>query len=164
MKQKLYGNAKWLTTTFCISLAVVTVLMLVLRLSVFRDMASVPETEVETITDDYLTYTINRQVYFAKSTSKGNLMIQNLSQNDYYMSVDIIDPDTEISYIYTGFIEPGAGRDTVTLNSELEDGVYSFVAVVSAYDMDSRELLLTDKLDITLHIGQAPQTNGASRK
>lgn len=158
MKQSLYANTRRMTRTFCIVLAALTLLILVLRLTVFRDMTAAPETDMETTSSDLLTYSINRQIYFSSPDAKGNILLENPATNNCYMSVDIIRPEDKKSLLYTGLLAPGKTIGSMALSegSDLSVGVYECMAVVTAYDLDKREPLGKEEREVTLLVGVKP--------
>ena len=178
MKRKLYSNIKRMTTTFAVCILCVTVSLLVLRLTVFSNMATSrpertptapisesppnspsPEQPEDPTGDDggeQFPYQINRKIYFARPDSYGNVLIRNPETNDYYMSVDILLADSRDSVLFTGFIKPGETRDSAKLNRELPVGIYECVAEISAYDPETLDILGSLTQEVSLYIGKKP--------
>ena len=179
MKRKLYSNIKRMTTTFAVCILCVTVSLLVLRLTVFSNMAasrpertpassisepapdspSPEQPEGNTGDDDdgeQFPYQINRKIYFARPDSYGNVLILNPETNDYYMSVDILLADSRDSVLFTGFIKPGETLDSAKLNRELPVGIYECVAEISAYDPETLDNLGSLTQEVSLYIGKKP--------
>jgi len=164
MKKKLFSNTKWLTTGFAITITVLTVALLVLRLTFLRDMASAQISKVETIEGNYLNYTYNQEIYFPSLTDEGNVLIQSAKENTSYMTVIITYEGLEEPLLDTGFIRPGESRAKLPLDRakklKLADGVYPCVATIKAYDMKTQDLLGSEEQDVTLFIGIKPSEAG----
>lgn len=164
MKRKLFSNTKWLTTTFAIAITVITVVLLVLRLTFLKDMASALISKVETIEGNYLNYTYNQEIYFPSLTGEGNVLIQSSKENTSYMTVVITYEGLEKPLLDTGYIRPGESRAKLPLDNgktlKLADGVYACVATIKAYDMETQDLLGSEEQDVTLFIGVKPGEAG----
>lgn len=157
MKRKLYPNIKRMTSLFCVAILCVTVTSVVLRLTVFSEVAattSTKEEELYTPEETLFPYTISRKVQFDTPQSKGSFRIENPETNEFYMTVSIILPQTDENLFYTGFIRPGEGREAAALHIPLPNGVYDCVAEITTFDPDTLEPRGADRQDITLYIGE----------
>lgn len=158
MKRKLYSNMKRMTSFFSVAIVCVTLTTLLLRLTVFSDLAAMAAPEAAPTYSEEQTglfdYTISSKVTFEAPGAKGDLLILNPDANECYMTVAIIKPDTGENLFYTGFIKPGQGREGATLHIQLPEGVYQCVAQVTAFDSETLESIGSEERDITLYIGQ----------
>lgn len=161
MKRKLYPNIKRITSLFCIAIVCITLTSLLLRLTVFNDLAvtalaapdETPITFVEEETELF-PYTISNKVNLDTPQSQGSFQIHNPESNEFYMTVTIIKPDTGENLLYTGFIKPGQSREKASLHIELPEGIYQCVAQIVAFDPETLEPAGSEERDITLYIGQ----------
>ncbi len=159
MKRKLYSNIRRMTSFFSVAIVFVTLTSLTLRLTVFSDMA-VAAGEPEPVTavvdnepSGLLNYTISRMVYIETPTSPGSFHISNPAENEHYITVSIIDPQTEENLLYTGFVRPGQSIEQMRLNAELSQGVYELTAVVTAFDPETLSPAGREERDFTLYVG-----------
>ena len=162
MKRKLYSNTRRLSSLFSIAIACVTICALALRLTVFGDLsiegqsnapASSSNTQAQQQDYELLTYNIARSVRFASPTSPGDFRIENPEDNEYYIIVSVILPETGQELWYSGLIAPGQSRGQAALHIELPSGTHECIARVSAYDPVTFEPRGNAERDITLHIG-----------
>ncbi|WRS26405.1 hypothetical protein U6B65_08560 [Oscillospiraceae bacterium MB08-C2-2] len=165
MKQKLFSNMKRLTSAFAISLLSVTLVVLVLCLTVFKDPQAVAvigtpsedsSQSSQPADPDAPNFTLNSKIYFARPDSSGNLLFTNPAENSYKMSVNIILQETDKSVLFTGFVDPGESQEKKKLNVELAEGVYPCIAEITVYDLNTFEPKGTTKAEVTLYIGQKP--------
>ncbi len=161
MKRKLYPNIKRMTSLFCVAIVCVTLTSLLLRLTVFSELAvtalAAPDETSLALSEEesgLFPYTISRKVNFDSPQSQGNFQIHNPETNEFYMTVTIIKPDTGENLLYTGFIKPGQSRDKAALHIQLPEGIYQCVAQVTAFDPETLEPSGNEERDITLYIGQ----------
>ncbi len=160
MKRKLYSNMKRMTSGFCVAIVCVTLTSLLLRLTVFDDMAitaTAPADETSVVAEEdseLFPYTISRKVYFDTPKSQGDFQIHNPETNKFYMTVTIIKPDTGENLLYTGFIKPGQSREKAALHIQLPEGIYQCVAQITAFDPETLEPSGSEERDITLYVGQ----------
>ena len=154
MKRKLYSNMQRMTSMFIIAIICVTVTTLALRLTVLGDLviggSGGGVTQVE---NGLFPYTIARRVHFDYPGARGDFRIENPETNEYYMSVEIIFPETGQVVFYTGFILPGETRGRYTLHVQLPEGVHECIARVTAHDPATYRPLGSQEQAITLHIG-----------
>ena len=154
MKRKLYPNMKRMTTFFCIAIACVTLTTLTLRLTVLGDFtigsSGAGTTHME---GGQFSYVIARRVNFSSPGAHGDFRIENPEDNEYYMSVSVLHPDTEQEIFWTGFIRPGESRREAALHVQLPTGVHESVARVTAHDPATFESRGSQEQKITLHIG-----------
>lgn len=160
MKRKLYSNMKRMTSFFCVAIVCVTLTSLLLRLTVFSDLAvtvmAAPDESSLTLGAEesgLFPYTISRKVTFETPHAKGDFQIHNPETNEFYMTVTVIQPDTGENLLYTGFIKPGQSRESAALHIELPEGIYSCVAQITAFDPETLEPSGSEERDITLQIG-----------
>lgn len=160
MQGKLFPNIRKITTAFWVSILCVTVSMLTLRLTVFSDMAVAPESTKSTMQDsEDGDYRLNQRIYFSSPTAKGDLFLSNLSE-DKLIKVNIVLADGGQSVLSTGFLNPGASMSSYLLNpagQKLEEGVYSCIAEVAAYDEDDiTSVVGTSEMELEIYIGEKP--------
>jgi hypothetical protein len=157
MKQKLFPNIRRMTSLFILGIFCVTLSVLALRLTVFSEMAvTVPTETVSSMVEREDGYKINSKPIFPTAASKGDVFISNLEGNTFLINVDITLEENGKSILTTGFIKPGDSRDSVKLNpvgQELEDGLYSCVAEITAVDPDNLKPVSSAKENITIQIG-----------
>ena len=110
MKRKLYSNMKRMTSLFCVAIVCVTLTTLLLRLTVFSDLAvtvlaAPDETSLALPGEEssLFPYTISRKVAFENAHSPGDFQIHNPDTNEFYMTVTVIRPETGENLLYTGF-------------------------------------------------------------
>lgn len=168
---RLYSSTRRMTTMFCTSIICITLAMLMLRLTVFSDMATAvaadsPETvdlaggEIES-GDSEFPYRLNGKIYFSKSTAKGNVLILNPEANRYLLSINIVLPETKDSLYYTGSLAPGTPIDSARLSAagqKLPDGEYRCIAEISAIDPETQTKVVTVEEEVTIYIGKKPQS------
>ena len=154
MKQKLYPNMKRMTALFSIAIICVTLTTLTMRLTVLGNLASAPPGgNVAQVESDLFSYVIAQRVNFAAPDAPGDFRIENPETNEYYMSVEIIFPETGHVVFYSGLIRPGEGRGRAVLHRQLPPGTHECIARISAYDPATLERRASEEQDITLHIG-----------
>lgn len=161
MNGKLFPNIRRLTIGFCIAILCMTLSTLALRLTVFSDMAAVPETAITnlfTSTED--DYAINTKIYFASADAKGDVLITNLSTENL-INVDLSLASSGDSILSTGLMKPGKSIKAMQLNAkgkQLEEGVYDCIAEVSAYATDDHQSAIgATRAEVVLYIGQKPE-------
>lgn len=159
MKRKLYSNMKRMTSLFCVAILCVTLTSLMLRLTVFSDMAlsAGPGEETSQLQEeesDLLPYVISRRVTLETPASKGDFRISNPETNSHYITVSVVKPDTGENLLYTGFIKPGQSREQMALHIQLPQGIYDCTAVVTAFDPDTLAPVGSEEREITLYIGE----------
>lgn len=165
----LYSNAKRMATMFCAVIALSTVLMLALRLTVFSDMASVApsaDTGVASVMQSGeiaggsgFTYKIASNMYYPRADAKGEVLILNPEINKYLLNVNIILPETKTSLYYTGTISPGTSIEKARLSDagqKLENGVYQCVAEILAVDPETMTPVAKERKNVTVYIGVKP--------
>lgn len=158
MKRKLYANTKRMTSMFCVAIICVTLTSLMLRLTVFSDVAVAvaAEENVQVPQEDtsLFPYTISSKVSLESPQARGNFMISNPETNTNYMTVAIVLPETGENVLYTGFVKPGEARESAALHIPLPEGVYDCVAQVTAYDPQTLSPRGSEERPITLYIGE----------
>lgn len=164
MKRKLYPNVRRITTVFSIAILCMTLTTLLLRLTLFSDLAVLAASPAVKQSDDLqndepglFPYSLSRNVYFATPESRGDFKISNPAANEYYMVVAVILPETGEQLLYTGFIMPGENRGELPLQIRPPEGVYDCIAEITAYDPETLRARGTEQRDITLYIGQKPK-------
>ena len=153
MKRKLYSNMRRMTALFSVGILCLTVTALALRLTVFGDMDGLHSPSVQQVQSELFPFEIARRVSFRTPASSGDFRIENPADNQYYMSVSIILPETGQQVFYTGLIGPGETRQSATLHVQLPSGTYQCIARVTAYHPDTFEQRGSEDLEITLYIG-----------
>ena len=154
MRHKLYPNMKRMTTLFCLAIICVTLTTLTLRLVVLSDLASAPPGgNAAQVESDLFDYVIARRVNFASPGAPGDFRIENPETNEYYMSVEIIFPETGHVVFYTGLIRPGEVRRQFVLHRQLPPGTHECIARISAHDPITLEKRGSEEQEIILHIG-----------
>lgn len=162
MKCKLFPNIKQLTLFFWIGIACMTLSVLTLRLTVFSDMAAVPEPMASDILlNEKDGYQINSKVYFAASDAKGDVFIANMEANPYNIKVDITLVGSGDSILSTSFIKPGDTREHLRMNpsgQKLQSGVYDCIAEISAHNPTDLKRVGSVQVPIQVAIGEKPST------
>ena len=155
MKRKLYSNMRRMTTLFSIAIICVTLSALMLRLTVLGDLAvsGAAGPAVVRVNSELFPYTIARRVNFRTPESRGDFRIENPQSNEYYMSVDVILPETGKTVFYTGFIRPGDRRGQSALHIQLPEGAHEAIARVTAYHPVTFQPRGSEDRSITLYIG-----------
>jgi hypothetical protein len=152
---------------FCAAIAIVTVSVLAMRLTVFSDAKIAPADaaaaviepiapgEIEGSSD--FPYKLNSRVFFPDAVSAGNVLIQNPETNKYLLSVDIVLPETRISLYYSGAIAPGEQVESAVLSAagqKLMNGTYECTADISARDPITFQVVANEKKPVTIQIGK----------
>lgn|GEM_PF-686469 len=162
VKSKLYANMKRLTTIFCVSILVLTVGILVLRLTVFKEMAAAPKLDVEVLVQTRKhaseSYTMNYQPYFPTVSTPGNLLLESPPGNSKDFTLTIMyERDTLIK---TTFLHPGDVVEThpmeENIRPKLAKGVYACTATIKVYEPDTRELLDSWEEQVNVYIEEMP--------
>lgn len=164
MKRKLYPNMRRLTSLFSVAIVCVTLTTLLLRLTVFSDLAAMaastkddPASMVEPEEPGLFPYSLSRKVHIPTPQARGEFKIKNPETNTYYMTVAVILPETGENLLYTGFIKPGESRETAALHIPLEEGTYECIAEITAFDPITLEPRGSEEREITLYIGDKPK-------
>lgn len=166
----LYSSTKRMTTTFYTSIICVTLVILVLRLTVFSNMATTaPADKKETPSgalegseisgNSDFPYQMNGKIYFENSDGYGNVLIQNPDTNNYLLNINIIQPESKDSLYYTGSIPPGSSIENARLSANgkrLENGKYECVAEISAIDPEDYRSVQSQEVPVTIYIGEKP--------
>ena len=161
MKRKLYSNMRRMTALFSVAILCVTLSALTLRLTVFGDIELGTSgggggggSMVERVENEQFNYSIANRVNFRTPQSRGNFRIENPAENDYYMSVSIILPETGEELFYTGFIRPGESRGENALHLQtLPPGEHECIARVTVYDPETLRPRGSEERPIILYIG-----------
>ena len=175
MEQRLYPNIKRMTNAFCGGIIAVTLAVLVCRLTFLSDMAITASPGlIQGTTNPQITgsntaassdYLINSKIYFASATAKGNVLITNTEQNEYYIRVDITVNDTGRSVYYSGDITPGTNISNARLQGDpLDEGEYACTATIIAYDPVTRDKVGQEEVPITIYVGVKPDANAADKE
>lgn len=160
MKQKLFGNTKRMTTAFAVTILVLTLVVLVLRVTLLGDFVMASDTDIQTVENEHISYALNHRIYFANPTAKGNPLLSSDAANTNYLTLSIASPDFKNPLLTTGFLQPGNTLDRVELDGteqkNLAEGVYPCTATIKVFDPVSRELLSTEEREVTIYIGVQP--------
>jgi hypothetical protein len=163
----LIYNVRRMAAIFCAAIAIVTVSVLAMRLTVFSDSELAPPLpsasaaepiepgEIEGSSD--FPYKLNSRVFFPDAVSAGNVLIQNPETNKYLLSVDIVLPETRISLYYSGAIAPGEQIESAVMSAagqKLMDGTYECTADISARDPETYQVVANEKKPVTIQIGK----------
>ena len=163
----LIYNVRRMAAIFCAAIAIVTVSVLAMRLTVFSDM-EIAETgpngeaaepmepgEIEGGSD--FPYKLNSRVFFPEATSAGNVLIENPETNKYLLSVDIVLPETRMSLYYSGALAPGEQIEAAVMSAagqKLMAGTYECTAEISARDPETYKVVANEKKPVTIQIGK----------
>jgi hypothetical protein len=155
-----------MVTAFCTAIAIVTVAILAVRLTVFSDRAAPPESSgpaAEAQREDSpleggsdFPYSLNANIFFPDSTSAGSVTVINPETNEYLLSVNIILPDTKVSLYYNGSVAPGETVSAAKLSAagqRLINGTYHCVAEISARDPETLKTVASEEKPVTVQIG-----------
>lgn len=159
MNQKLFSNIKKMTTIFSIAILSLTVAILLLKVTVFRNVEGNPVSVVksEKKADDEQTYAfeyeISDRIVFSTAESPSNPRIKNSESNTALMQVNIIRNDNKRSIYISGYIHPGISQSTIKLqHTNLEKGVYECTAEITAFDPETFEPIETYSQPIVIEI------------
>lgn len=159
---------KRLTTLFTAAILGITVIILMLRLTAFSNMAgktpaTVAETPkggiVSTSEDGSFTYRVAEQIVFptAEAAVK-TLVIENPETNTSNMRLNIIRKDNAKSIYVSGHIAPGGTVNVIKLQgASLPDGKYECTAQITAFDPITNQKLGSHQEDITIYVGVKPE-------
>lgn len=100
-----------------------------------------------------IAYKINVSPEFKTAKSSGNLMIENHGDNLHLMKVRI-DTEDGLTVYQSGYIAPDMHIPSAPLSTGLEDGSYVCTATISAYDIDTQEIIGSLEKDITIKVGK----------
>lgn len=157
-----------LITYFCVSIAALTLLPFILRLTLFPDTSwsgnaqhmFSDETMVERGGSESLfVYTMRKTIYFPAPREKGEVFIDNVWSNQYWMNVELYlydDLDGEAIARIPAPIKPGNRVRHMALSAPLEDGVYDCIARISALDPGTGTVLNTQERQVTVYVGAPP--------
>lgn len=95
---------------------------------------------------------INSDPVFEDGKSEGNLRIENVPNNPYYMTVRITRDDTGEEVYQSKGIKQEQFIENDTLSKELPKGDYPCTAVFTAVDMETYEEVGTAAAKITIHV------------
>lgn len=155
MKRKLFANMKRLTTLFCICIGVITVLMLVLRLTLLRGMVAEPDATPVSISTNFIDYSFNDSIYLASTTSTASLQIQSSSTNTSDMQVRLLSEDTG-ELLYETMLLPGHSVKKAALLHELDTGAWECILEISALYPESGALLDKKEHYVIVYVGVRP--------
>lgn len=164
----LHATINRITKVFCYAILGVTLAVLTLRLTVFKDLAvtggapSLPESggSGEISGGGDFPYSFNGKIYFPTALEKGNVLVQNPQGNTYLLSIDIVDDASNKSLYYTGAVEPGEKIDTDSLSAEgkkLENGVYQCTAKVAALSPADYLTVQSEEIPVAVYVGEKPK-------
>ena len=161
MKRKLFANIRHVTSLFSVAIICVTLMALMLRLTVFSEMAVMAAANpgrgqgriISNPEPGFFPYSLSRNVHFATPGSRGNFMITNPATNEFYMTVSVILPETGENVMFTGFIRPGDTLESLPLDIQLEEGIHECIAEITAFDPETLTPRGSEQIPITLHIG-----------
>lgn len=165
MKDKLFVNLKKMTYIFSIAIMVVTVTILILRLTVFSDPASAPVSNNKTGSsssggvkgktdgDFVFEYEIAEKMSFKNFEATANSGIKSSKSNTAYMQVKIIRNDNKRSVFESEYLKPGVNRTNINLQgSYLPKGVYECTAEIIALDSTNQEPVETFTAPVVIEI------------
>lgn len=172
MNKKLFTNVKRMTTVFTVAILLITVLVLMLRLTVFRDtapdlvkddapqvMASTPKetknNKEEAPKDLVFDYKIASSITFKNFESAANPQIKNSANNTALMHIKIIRDDNKRAVYESGYLRPGVNQSTIRLQgTPLEAGTYQCTVEIIALDQESLKALDTFTQPIEIIINE----------
>ena len=87
---------------------------------------------------------------FYDGTSEGELRIENVPGNQYYMSVEIVEDATGQTLLQTGMIKPNQHIWKHALEVDLDPGTYQCTAIFTAHDMETTDAVGQAAAKITI--------------
>jgi len=158
----LSKKLKRFTGIFFLSIACVTLAVLLVRLVLLPSLApSPPGLFTDMVEGEHpFAYRYNSKIYFPAPDAEGNLLAENHEESDYYLNIEIFDPDSRDVYMYTGFIEPGTVIDQIGLLLPLPEGVHPLRIRITAHSREREALyeqLGSIEEPIELYVGQRPE-------
>ena len=104
------------------------------------------------VPDGMFNISINSDPAFEDGKSEGNLRIENVPGNPYYMTVQITRDDTGDRIYQSGGLKQKQYIENARLGVELPKGEYPCTAVFTAVDPETLEAVGTAAAKITLHV------------
>ena len=95
---------------------------------------------------------INSAITFENGTAEGNMSIENIPGNQYYMVVRLVLDDTGGTVYESGGIKPGQFIEKAPLSVSLAKGTYPATAVFTAVDPDSLKEIGRVQAEVTLQV------------
>lgn len=106
----------------------------------------------QVVSDGMFNISINSNPVFEDGKSEGNLRIENVPNNPYYMTVKIVQDDTgEVVYESKG-LKQKQYIESAPLKIALAKGEYPCTATFTAVDPETLEEIGTAAAQITIHI------------
>ncbi|WP_302759928.1 hypothetical protein [Christensenella hongkongensis] len=95
---------------------------------------------------------INSAVTFQNGDAEGNMNIENVPGNRYYMKVRLVLNDTGETVYESGGLKPGQFIEKAPLSVPLQKGTYGATAVFTAVDQNSLKEVGRAQAEITLQV------------
>lgn len=95
---------------------------------------------------------INSVPYFPDGSSEGNLRLENVPNNHYAFTVEIVREDNGEQIYKSGLIDPGYYVETAKLDTDLPKGEYPCVATFTAYDPQTKKKMGTVGAQIVITV------------
>lgn len=95
---------------------------------------------------------INSVITFENGTAEGNMRIENIPNNRYYMVVRLVLDDTGQEVYESGGIKPGQFIENAPLKEPLSKGNYPATAVFTAVDPDTLKEIGRAQAQVTLSV------------
>lgn len=95
---------------------------------------------------------INSVITFENGKAEGNMRIENIEANRYYMTVALVLDDTGEEVYKSGGIKPGQFIESAPLSVALPKGNYEATAVFSAVDPNSLKEIGRAQAQVTLTV------------
>ena len=106
----------------------------------------------EQIDKSMLNIAINANPVFENGEAEGNLRIENIPANHYAVTVEIVREDNGETVYKSGLIEPGYFVEKAKLTQPLAKGVYPAVAVFTAYNTETKDMVGTAGANINIKV------------
>ncbi len=91
--------------------------------------------------EDTFSYSIKRNLVFDAASGDGDVKIENPAENRYLMAVELTLADGGEVLHRTGYLKPGQGIETLTLEEMPAPGEYNAIAYFCAFDFETLDLL-----------------------
>lgn len=106
----------------------------------------------QVVSDGMFNISINSNPVFEDGKSEGNLRIENVPNNPYYMTVKITRDDTGDEVYQSKGLKQEQYIENAKLSVELAKGEYPCTAVFTAVDPETLEEVGTAAAQITIHV------------
>lgn len=106
----------------------------------------------EVVEEGMFNVSINPDPIFEDGTSEGNIYIENIPGNHYYVRVGIVLNDTQETVYQSAGIKPGQYIENITLDKDLPKGDYAATAYFEIVETENLSEIGSVAVELTLHI------------